>query len=110
MLKVNGWEKYFKPGSPSTMAGIFLFTLINAVFILVTDILLRELSKIPRPRLLHFVQSVSQSAKENHLGKGGFQLFALCAKTQVRTGDPSLFRGMLYQLSYLGVAQILHYF
>ena len=27
----------------------------------------------------------------------------LGAKTQVRTGDPSLFRGMLYQLSYLGV-------
>jgi hypothetical protein len=25
------------------------------------------------------------------------------AKDQDRTGDPSLFRGMLYQLSYLGV-------
>ncbi len=24
------------------------------------------------------------------------------AKNQIRTGDPSLFRGMLYQLSYLG--------
>ena len=24
------------------------------------------------------------------------------AENQVRTGDPSLFRGMLYQLSYLG--------
>ena len=25
-----------------------------------------------------------------------------CAEDQDRTGDPSLFRGMLYQLSYLG--------
>lgn len=26
----------------------------------------------------------------------------VCAEDQDRTGDPSLFRGMLYQLSYLG--------
>ncbi len=28
--------------------------------------------------------------------------YIICAKDQDRTGDPSLFRGMLYQLSYLG--------
>lgn len=30
-----------------------------------------------------------------------------CAKDRGRTGDPSLFRGMLYQLSYLGFRDIL---
>ncbi len=29
-------------------------------------------------------------------------MFLYGAKDQDRTGDPSLFRGMLYQLSYLG--------
>ncbi len=29
--------------------------------------------------------------------------FIFCAQSQVRTDDPSLFRGMLYQLSYLGL-------
>ena len=29
----------------------------------------------------------------------------LSAEDQNRTGDPSLFRGMLYQLSYLGLSQ-----
>ena len=35
-----------------------------------------------------------------------FENFLKGAKDQDRTGDPSLFRGMLYQLSYLGVITI----
>src|SRR3989344_7345035 len=32
-----------------------------------------------------------------------------CAEAQDRTGDPSLFRRMLYQLSYLGKNEMLHF-
>ena len=45
----------------------------------------------------------------------GFLSSPLCiqasggAKDQDRTGDPSLFRGMLYQLSYLGESNFLDF-
>lgn len=41
-----------------------------------------------------------------HLSRGGCLEF-FGAETRGRTGDPSLFRGMLYQLSYLGINLLL---
>ncbi len=42
-------------------------------------------------------------AKSTRTGALIQTLYKQCAEDQDRTGDPSLFRGMLYQLSYLGI-------